>query len=116
MTSDHEVRVKTARAELMKRILIVVTAVLVMALLVLSGYMLTQIRVNQQLTQSCVIPGRPCYERGQQQTADAVADINRVIILAAACAGDLPDGLSSQQRADLITACVTKRLADADHS
>lgn len=113
MSTVAQAEVKVARAELVKRVLIVVTAFLVLACLGLLSVVLVQVRYNQRLTQSCVIPGRACYERGQQQTAQAVGDINHVVILAAACAGNLPSGIDADKREDLITACITKRLADA---
>ena len=54
---------------------------------------------------SCTSPGKRCYERGQRQTAKAVGDINRVIILAAACAPLTPGDV------DAITACVVDGLS-----
>jgi len=36
--------------------------------------------------QDCTQPSGDCYMRGQKRTAGAVASINRVVILAAACA------------------------------
>lgn len=43
-------------------------------------------RNTSMAVRSCVTPGQPCFERAQKQTAGAVANINRVVILAAACA------------------------------
>lgn len=57
----------------------------------------------------CTTPGRECYDRGQEQTSAAVGDINRISVLAAACA-DRPRAQSVEQ----IQACVIARLADAD--
>ena len=59
-----------------------------------------------RLIRSCTTPGQECFERGQRQTADAVADINRVAIIAAACA-DKPRRQSVEQ----IQSCVIARLA-----
>jgi hypothetical protein len=67
----------------------------------------------------CTDPGDPktgrpvgkCYRDGQERTANAVGDINRVIILAAACSAGLPQGLSVQQRENEIESCVIDRLA-----
>jgi hypothetical protein len=55
---------------------------------------------------NCTTPGRPCYERGQRQTATAVADINRVTLAAATCAARRPG-----QTAPEIRACVLDLLA-----
>lgn len=63
------------------------------------------------LIKSCTTPGMDCYERGQRQSAKAVGDINKVIILAAACASGLPDGVTVAERQDLISTCVIDRLA-----
>ena len=57
--------------------------------------------------QNCTTPGRPCYERGQRQLADAVGNVNRVVVLAAACAS----GPVTRTEAD-IQACVVERLTD----
>lgn len=56
--------------------------------------------------EDCTTPGRECFERGQKQTAAAVASINRVAILAAACA-DKPH----RQTVEQIQACVIAELA-----
>lgn len=55
--------------------------------------------------QNCTTPGRPCYERGQRQLARAVGDINRVVVLAAACASG--DGSRTETE---IQACIVERL------
>lgn len=101
----REVRAKVARAETVKRAFIIVTAFLVAAVLVLVLW-------TQQTIRGCVDPDGECSKRGQEQTAKAVGDLNRVTILAAACAGELPPGLTVDQRVDLISACITKRLAE----
>lgn len=62
-----------------------------------------------RLIRSCTSPGMECFERGQKQTAEAVADINRVAIIAAACA-DKPN----RQTVEQIQSCVITRLARAD--
>lgn len=62
-----------------------------------------------RLIRSCTTPGQDCFERGQRQTADAVADINRVAIFAAACA-DKP----RRQTVEQIQSCVIARLSRSD--
>ena len=76
------------------------------------------IRENQRdtkaslaLIRSCTSPGGECYKRGQQQTGAAVATINRVVILAAACSVGLPRGLSVDERQTRIQSCVIERLS-----
>jgi hypothetical protein len=58
---------------------------------------------------SCTTPGQPCFERAQRQTGQAVASINRVVILAAACAVGRTGTVVEIQTA--IQACVINRLA-----
>jgi hypothetical protein len=58
-----------------------------------------------QIIEGCTTPGRACYERGQRQLAKAVGDINRVVVLAAACAS----GPVARTEAE-IRACVLKQL------
>lgn len=60
---------------------------------------------------SCTTPGRKCYDAGQKRTAAAVGDINRVVILAAACSSGLPEGLSVGDRQARIQTCVINRLS-----
>jgi hypothetical protein len=55
---------------------------------------------------NCTTPGRPCYDRGQRQLAKAVGDVNRVVILAAACASK-----PFEQSVEAIQACVVDGLA-----
>ena len=59
----------------------------------------------------CTDPTGRCYKRGQKRTANAVAQINRVVILAAACASGLPPDLTIAERQDSIQSCVIDRLA-----
>jgi len=61
------------------------------------------------LIEDCTTPGRDCYDRGQKRTADAVANINKVAVYAAACA----DRRGVQGRAEIFT-CVIRALAQED--
>ena len=56
--------------------------------------------------ESCTTPGKRCFKRGQDATAEAVASINEVVIIAAACA-DRP----RRQGVEEIQACVISELA-----
>jgi hypothetical protein len=71
---------------------------------------------NQQLLQtirSCTTPGEPCFQAAQKRTGDAVANINRVVILAAACAVGKTGTVVEIQTA--IQSCVIQRLAASQH-
>lgn len=59
----------------------------------------------------CTQPSGDCFKRGQKRTASAVGDINRVVILAAACSVGLDTRLSVSERQTLIQSCVIDRLA-----
>lgn len=56
---------------------------------------------------SCTTPGRECFEDSRRRTAQVVSDINRVSLLAAACA-DRP----RQQTVEQIQSCVIAKLAE----
>lgn len=62
-----------------------------------------------QLIRSCVDPDGRCYKQGQKRTAAAVANINRVVILASACAVGQTGTVVQVQTA--IQGCVIQRLA-----
>lgn len=66
-----------------------------------------------RLVEDCTTPGGVCYERSKKQTGDAVADINRVVILAAACSVGLPRDLTVGERQTRIQSCVIERLAQS---
>lgn len=66
---------------------------------------------SAEIIKDCTTPEGDCYKRAQERTADAVGDINRVVIMAAACASGLPAGLSVDERQTEIQACVIDRLA-----
>lgn len=100
-----------------------VTAILVLLIgaVITSATKSTQIRDQQQqnspliansdetlqLIKACTTPGLRCYERGQRQLADAVGNVNRVVVLAAACAS----GPVTKSEAE-IQACVIERLSN----
>lgn len=56
--------------------------------------------------ESCTTPTGDCYKDSQKRTAGAVGDINKVVVLAAACA-DKP----RQQTEAEIQRCIINRLA-----
>lgn len=112
---------REARAEFATR------AFIVLLLVLLGGALVTiaQIRHTQQSTaplvekidktsrriRSCTTPKKPCYERGRAQTAKAVGDIGRYVVLSAACAAVVPPEMPVDQRIATITDCVMKRLS-----
>lgn len=113
MVTERELERRTNRYELAKRVGILFTAVVVTILLGLTfagvNILVGLARDNHQtLTtiEDCTQPSGHCYQSGRKATADAVANINRVVILAAACA--------SQHRGESVAeiqACVIDRLA-----
>lgn len=70
---------------------------------------LVALKAQSGLITSCTTPGGACYERGQQQTGDAVSNINRVIIAAASCAVGKTGTPAVIETA--IQSCVINRLA-----
>lgn len=122
MLTDDEYARRVTRYEAMKRLLIVFIAVVVSlvlgAILVLVNQMSERGKENHRLlttVQDCTQPSGKCYQDGQKRTASAVSDINRVIILAAACSAGVPPDLSVQQRETQIQSCVIERLSRAQH-
>lgn len=126
--TDHVVR-----AELMSRIFVVLVLTIGGLSLAVTTFLAfedhhrikqnqaIQLFIKQQSIQNgqtahaiedCTQPGGDCYQRSQRQTAGAVADINRVVILAAACASGLPPGMSVDNRQARISSCVINRLAE----
>lgn len=63
------------------------------------------------ILKDCTEPGGRCYKRSLNQTAGAVADLSRVVLFTAACGAELPYGMSTNERIDSLTECVTRRLA-----
>lgn len=59
----------------------------------------------------CTDPNGQCYRDSQARTAQAVGDINRVIVLAAACSVGLDPDVSVKARQIAIQGCVIQRLA-----
>lgn len=59
----------------------------------------------------CTNPEGQCYKDSQKRTAQAVGDINRVIVLAAACSVGLDREMSVERRQIVIQECVINRLA-----
>jgi hypothetical protein len=112
---------RVARAELATRLFVLV----LLAVLVAQAVTIYQIRntqlegtpIGQKLVASadrildCTDPKGECYEQSQRRTAQVLASVQRIIVLAAACAADVVASDSVDGRESEITACVTKRLA-----
>jgi hypothetical protein len=129
-TSDDALARRIARATLATRVFVLVVIVLGAAILYLlvdlgrdTNKVVTGIEEQQDtntatitaskrtlnLVTECTTPGRRCFERAQERTASAVADINRAAVYAAACADR--EGV---QGVDEIYACVIRQLAHSD--
>lgn len=121
-TQEH----KVVRAEIVTRVFLVLVA----ALLAVTAYDVFLIRHQQvqsvstlssakqashdaaetaKVIKSCVDPDGRCYRRGQRRTAAAVANINRVVILASACAVGKTGSVAQIQ--NQIQQCVIQGLA-----
>lgn len=139
MTADLQVAHRVARAELVKRALILATALLVIVVLIVLLWVVALIRSTQQngspVLQAigrqqdgigraadaavstndqildCLTPGGKCYEQSRTNSKTTVASINEVTAYAAVCA-DRPgtQGLSA------IRLCIADLIAAADHS
>ena len=106
-------------------VLVGVLIVAVLLMMVRTWSLTDQIRDSQQTNtgtleatqqtldavNDCTQPAGECFKRGQSQTAKAVGDINRVVVLAAACSVGLDQRLSVEERQSVISSCVIDRLA-----
>jgi hypothetical protein len=59
----------------------------------------------------CTEPDGQCFKDSQRRTAKAVGDINRVVVLAAACSVGLSPRLEVDERQAAIQQCVIQRLS-----
>ena len=98
-------------------LLVVLLVVAVIQTWVLADDIRNAQKSNQSVlgyVQDCTTPGGECFERGQDQTAQAVSGINagtlRIIAAALACEAD---GIT--ERAELAE-CTTKRAAKASEN
>jgi hypothetical protein len=115
---------RTVRASLATRLFIVLGLLAVILYGLSTTVMLSQsaqrgrenretlhsLKQQAAIIRDCTIPSGKCYQRGKQQTASAVSSINRVVILAAACASRAPG-----QSVAEIQSCVINRLAVHKH-
>lgn len=131
MTEVQLAEAKVARAEKVKRVLIVATTVLVLACLLLTLKVSSQVRdtqlegtpVGKRLLESserildCTEAGSEtqppgeCYQRNRESTAEVLASVQRIIILSAACAVEVDPTKPVGDRIAAITTCVNERLA-----
>jgi hypothetical protein len=91
-----------------------IAGVILVAILAATLVTVVTIRATQKtntntvdLIRDCTEPKGKCFQRGQDQTAGAIADINQVTVYAAACASKVPG-----QTAEQIQRCVVRLLAD----
>lgn len=113
------------KRELAMRALIVVAVAILLTVFGAGVWLAVEIRATQlegtpigkkllassERVLDCTEPKGQCFQDGQARTADAVANINQVIILASACAVGLDSDLSVEDRQGEIQACVIDRLA-----
>lgn len=71
--------------------LLTVTALVLALLFVAFTFVFSLLTYNSAASQraqilSCTTPQGSCYQRGQKQTGQAVASINKVVVAAAECA------------------------------
>lgn len=105
---------RVARAEFATRGFLVIVLVILAVAVVTLGQIFDNSERNGEtlrVIRDCTQPSGQCYKRGQAQTAQAVADIGRYVVLAAACAADVDASQPVDRRIALITACITERLA-----
>lgn len=113
MVTEREQERRANRYELAKRLGILFIAV---AVTILLGLTFAGVNIlvglakdnHQTLTtiKDCTQPTGKCYRNGQARTRSAVANINKVVILAAACASQHPG-----QTVGEVQSCVIDRLA-----
>lgn len=129
MSHDTALATKVARAELVKRILIIATFAMVTVVLVLLLVVVSQIRATQQTGSpilkavvgqnadikraanaaqdtneqilDCLDPAGQCYKDSQKRSSQSIASINEITYYAAVCA-DRP----GSQTLDEIRLCV----------
>lgn len=139
MTVDQGVRTQVARAELVKRVLIVATVILVSVVLMILLWVVALIRSTQQTGSptlraiaaqqddiergtdaatatndqilDCLTPGGTCYEQVRTNSANTITSINEVTAYAAVCA----DRPGAQSLAD-IRLCIADLIAAANPS
>jgi hypothetical protein len=109
--SDPELERRVVRYEFAKRAMIVLTTIMVAVSLGILIVLASQNQTTLRTVQSCTQPTGHCYRDGQKRTASAVASINNVVILAAACSAGLPPNLTVLERQSRIQSCVIDRLA-----
>lgn len=139
MTADLQVAHRVARAELVKRALILTTTVLVAVLLVTQWRTVALIRSTQQTGSpvlqaigkqnddiqrgteasvstneqilDCLTPGGECFERSRTNSSNTVASINEVTAYAAVCA-DRP----GVQSLAAIRLCIADLISAGDRA
>jgi hypothetical protein len=118
--NDEDLHRKAARASLATRAFLLFVGISLALLLLVTAVIVGQIRHQQgqsygtlqsanAAARSAQETGEPCFERSQRHTASAVSSINRVVILAAACAVGRTGTVAEIQTQ--IQACVINGLA-----
>jgi hypothetical protein len=118
-TSERPLPRAETRALFFRRMAVAFMAAALMVALGAVLYIAVQIRGTQiegsptgKRIESCTTPGKPCYDRGQAQTAKAVAQLLTGNVNALACAMQVPPGTTVDETIDLITACLRRLPVD----
>lgn len=84
---------RASRLSRLERLVLFATGLVLVALVAVVGYGVLRLnglaetnRANGQTVVDCTQPGGACYQRAQDQTAAAVAQLNMVTIIATECA------------------------------
>lgn len=115
--SEPRVEHRARMAAFWRRTFIVLGLLAVVMVITFSAYGVYAIRSTQTHNGStlhaindCTQPTGECYQRAQDQTAQAVGQIGAANILAVVCALQVPNGTPLNQALDQVTACVAAKL------
>lgn len=111
---EYQERARLAR----RRFRLTMSAIAGVVLLVVVAIFITVVKINQALDDAakgraqirdCITPQGQCYKDGQKRTGEVLSTVNKIIVLAAACAPnyvsvDLP------HRTVLIQKCIEEGL------
>lgn len=87
-TDRPELVKKRARNILLQRLMIALAGLIVFSLLLGTFITVYTGAQTRGTLLDCVEPGGQCFKEGQDRTGDYIGDINKISVLAAACAQD----------------------------
>jgi hypothetical protein len=109
--ADPVVQRRERREIILRRTGVTLGALGIVGALMTGTYSSISNNTTLNTVKDCTDPKGKCYRDGQRRTAEAVSDLSRIIILAAACAVDVTPSDSIVERQAAITTCITKRIA-----